>query len=138
MNSAVKECERVNEQISAIVLKRPPRRGWLFGFGISFCLLMVLNLAIGCLFLKGVGIWGINIPVGWAFDITNFVWWIGIGHAGTFISAILLLLHQDWRTSINRFAEAMTIFAVACAGMFPLIHLGRPQVFYWILPYPST
>jgi molybdopterin-containing oxidoreductase family membrane subunit len=129
MNSAVKECERVNEQISAIVLKRPPRRGWLFGFGISFCLLMVLNLAIGCLFLKGVGIWGINIPVGWAFDITNFVWWIGIGHAGTFISAILLLLHQDWRTSINRFAEAMTIFAVACAGMFPLIHLGRPQVF---------
>ena len=99
---------------------------------------MVLNLAVGCLFLRGVGIWGINIPVGWAFDITNFVWWIGIGHAGTFISAILLLLHQHWRTSINRFAEAMTIFAVACAGMFPLIHLGRPQVFYWILPYPNT
>jgi Ni/Fe-hydrogenase subunit HybB-like protein len=138
MNSAAKECERVNEQISAIVLKRPPRGGWLFGFGVSFFFLMVLNLAIGCLFLRGVGIWGINIPVGWAFDITNFVWWIGIGHAGTFISAILLLLHQHWRTSINRFAEAMTIFAVACAGMFPLIHLGRPQVFYWILPYPNT
>jgi Ni/Fe-hydrogenase subunit HybB-like protein len=138
MNSAVKECERVNEQISSIVLKRPPHRGWLFGFGVSFLFLMVLNLAVGCLFLRGVGIWGINIPVGWAFDITNFVWWIGIGHAGTFISAILLLLHQHWRTSINRFAEAMTIFAVACAGMFPLIHLGRPQVFFYILPYPNT
>jgi Ni/Fe-hydrogenase subunit HybB-like protein len=138
MNSAVKECERVNEQIGSIVLERPLRLGWLLGFGISFFFLMVLNLAVGYLFLKGVGIWGINVPVGWAFAIINFVWWIGIGHAGTFISAILLLLHQDWRTSINRFAEAMTIFAVICAGMFPLIHLGRPQVFYWILPYPNT
>jgi Ni/Fe-hydrogenase subunit HybB-like protein len=137
-DSAVKKCELVNEQISAIVLKRPPRIGWLFGFGVSFCFLMLLNLAVGWLFLRGVGIWGINIPVGWGFAIVNFVWWIGIGHAGTFISAILLLLHQDWRTSINRFAEAMTIFAVICAGMFPLIHLGRPQVFYWILPYPNT
>ena len=87
---------------------------------------------------KGVGIWGINIPVAWGFAIINFVWWIGIGHAGTLISAILLLLHQHWRTSINRFAEAMTLFAVACAGMFPLLHLGRPWLFYWLFPYPNT
>jgi len=85
-----------------------------------------------------VGIWGINIPVGWGFAIVNFVWWIGIGHAGTLISAILLLLHQKWRTSINRFAEAMTLFAVACAGLFPLLHMGRPQFFYWLTPYPNT
>ena len=90
------------------------------------------------LLVRGVGIWGINIPVAWGFAIVNFVWWIGIGHAGTFISAILLLLHQDWRTSINRFAEAMTLFAVACAGIFPLLHLGRPWFFYWLLPYPDT
>ncbi len=88
--------------------------------------------------LKGVGIWGINVPVGWCFAITSFVWWIGIGHAGTLISAILLLLHQKWRTSINRIAEAMTIFAVMCAGMFPLLHMGRPWYFYWLLPYPNT
>ena len=81
---------------------------------------------------------GINIPVAWGFAITNFVWWIGIGHAGTLISAILLLLRQSWRNSINRFAEAMTLFAVACAGMFPLLHLGRPWLFYWLLPYPNT
>jgi molybdopterin-containing oxidoreductase family membrane subunit len=85
-----------------------------------------------------VGIWGIRIPIAWGFAIVNFVWWIGIGHAGTLISAILLLLHQEWRTSINRFAEAMTLFAVACAGMFPLLHLGRPWFFYWLFPYPST
>jgi molybdopterin-containing oxidoreductase family membrane subunit len=88
--------------------------------------------------VTGLGIWGLNAPVGWGFAIINFVWWIGIGHAGTLISAILLLLHQDWRTSINRFAEAMTIFAVACAGIFPLLHLGRPWLFYWLLPYPNT
>jgi molybdopterin-containing oxidoreductase family membrane subunit len=88
--------------------------------------------------LKGIGIWGNNVPVGWAFEITNFVWWIGIGHAGTLISAILLLLKQTWRTSINRFAEAMTLFAVACAGLFPAIHTGRPWLDYWLLPYPNT
>ncbi|HSV08652.1 MAG TPA: NrfD/PsrC family molybdoenzyme membrane anchor subunit, partial [Candidatus Binatus sp.] len=85
----------------------------------------------------GIGLWGNNIPVGWAFGIINFVWWIGIGHAGTLISAILLLLRQQWRTSINRFAEAMTLFAVACAGLFPLLHLGRPYYFYWLAPYPN-
>jgi len=99
---------------------------------------MVFNLAVTYLLAKGVGIWGINIPVGWGFAIINFVWWIGIGHAGTLISAILLLLRQKWRTSINRFAEAMTIFAVACAGTFPLLHMGRPWLFYWLTPYPNT
>ena len=128
----------VTKKITDVVLKRPLQRGWLFGFAIAFLLLMMLNFAIAWLLMKGVGIWGVNIPVAWGFAITNFVWWIGIGHAGTFISAILLLLHQDWRTSINRFAEAMTLFAVACAGLFPLLHLGRPWVFYWLLPYPDT
>ena len=86
-----------------------------------------------------MGIWGVNVPVGWGFDIINFVWWIGIGHAGTLISAILLLLRQQWRTSINRFAEAMTLFAVACAGMYPILHMGRPWVgAYWLMPYPNT
>jgi Ni/Fe-hydrogenase subunit HybB-like protein len=99
---------------------------------------MLLLFAITNLFVTGTGIWGLNIPVGWGFAIINFVWWIGIGHAGTLISAILLLLKQDWRTSINRFAEAMTLFAVACAGIFPLIHVGRPWLAYWLLPYPNT
>src|SRR2546429_729984 len=99
---------------------------------------MVGLYAIAYLLVVGVGIWGINVPVAWGFAIVNFVWWIGIGHAGTLISAILLLLRQKWRTSINRFAEAMTLFAVACAGTFPVLHLGRPQVFYWLFPYPNT
>jgi len=94
--------------------------------------------AVTWLMIYGVGIWGVNIPIGWGFAITNFVWWIGIGHAGTLISAILLLLHQKWRTSINRFAEAMTLFAVACAGMFPLLHMGRPWLAYWLFPYPNV
>jgi molybdopterin-containing oxidoreductase family membrane subunit len=105
---------------------------------VSFLLTMLLLVAVTYLVLKGIGIWGNNVPVGWAFEITNFVWWIGIGHAGTLISAILLLLKQTWRTSINRFAEAMTLFAVACAGLFPAIHTGRPWLDYWLLPYPNT
>src|SRR5690606_25483939 len=88
--------------------------------------------------MKGIGVWGVNNPVGWGFAIVNFVWWIGIGHAGTLISAILLLLKQEWRTSINRFAEAMTLFAVASAGIFPLLHVGRPWLAYWLFPYPNT
>jgi Ni/Fe-hydrogenase subunit HybB-like protein len=130
--------ESVTAKITDVVLSPPVHRGWLGGFAIAFALLMMMNFAIGWLLYKGVGIWGVNIPVAWGFAIVNFVWWIGIGHAGTFISAILLLLHQDWRTSINRFAEAMTLFAVACAGLFPLLHLGRPWLFYWLLPYPDT
>jgi molybdopterin-containing oxidoreductase family membrane subunit len=99
---------------------------------------MLLLYTITYLLMRGVGIWGVNVPVGWGFDIVCFVWWIGIGHAGTLISAILLLLRQQWRTSINRFAEAMTLFAVACAGLYPLLHMGRPWRFYWLLPYPNT
>jgi Ni/Fe-hydrogenase subunit HybB-like protein len=118
------------------VLKTSP--GWIFGFGIAFVLLLIYLTSITWLLIKGVGIWGINIPVGWGFDIINFVWWIGIGHAGTLISAILLLLNQSWRNSINRFAEAMTLFAVACAGLYPILHLGRPWLFYWLAPYPNT
>ena len=132
------ECEAITDRLTGLVLRRPVTRGWLLGFAAAFGLLMVLNLSIGWLLIRGVGIWGVNIPVAWGFAIVNFVWWIGIGHAGTFISAILLLLHQQWRTSINRFAEAMTLFAVACAGLYPLLHLGRPWVFYWLLPYPDT
>ena len=128
----------VTDKISAIVLTQRTTKGWYLGFAISFALVMTLMAAITWLLLKGVGIWGINIPVGWGFAIINFVWWIGIGHAGTLISAILLLLRQRWRTSINRFAEAMTIFAVACAGIFPLLHMGRPWLAYWLLPYPDT
>ena len=129
----------VTDTISTVVLTRRTSIGWFFGFFIAFSLLMLLNVTIGKLLLEGIGIWGNNIPVGWAFDIINFVWWIGIGHAGTLISAILLLFRQQWRTSINRFAEAMTLFAVACAAMFPLLHTGRPWLaIYWLFPYPNT
>jgi Ni/Fe-hydrogenase subunit HybB-like protein len=129
----------VTDTISNVVLTRRTSIGWFFGFFIAFSLLMLLNMTIGKLLLTGIGIWGNNIPVGWAFDIINFVWWIGIGHAGTLISAILLLFRQQWRTSINRFAEAMTLFAVACAAMFPLLHTGRPWLaIYWLFPYPNT
>jgi Ni/Fe-hydrogenase subunit HybB-like protein len=128
----------VTDKISSIVLTRRTPLWWYAGFGIAFLLTMMLLVAVTYLFFKGIGIWGNNIPVGWAFEITNFVWWIGIGHAGTLISAILLLLKQPWRTSINRFAEAMTLFAVACAGLFPAIHTGRPWLDYWLLPYPNT
>jgi molybdopterin-containing oxidoreductase family membrane subunit len=98
----------------------------------------VLIVAITWLFVVGVGVWGVNSPVGWGVAIASFVWWIGIGHAGTLISAILLLCHQPWRNSINRLAEAMTLFAIVCAGMYPILHLGRPQFFYWLVPYPAT
>jgi len=128
----------VTDKISTIVLTRPTSLGWLVGFGLAFSIVMLLTVSIAWLIIKGVGIWGINIPIGWGFAIVNFVWWIGIGHAGTLISAILFLLNQKWRTSINRFAEAMTLFAVACAGIFPLIHTGRPWYAYWMFPYPST
>ncbi len=128
----------VTDKISAIVLTKKTPLGWWIGFGISFALLGVLLVSVTKLVFVGVGIWGENQPVGWAFDIINFVWWIGIGHAGTLISAILLLLRQTWRTSINRFAEAMTLFAVSCAGLYPLLHTGRPWLDYWMVPYPNT
>jgi molybdopterin-containing oxidoreductase family membrane subunit len=129
--------ESVTDKISSIVLTRGTTPGWVFGFLIAFAMLMLLNLVITMLMVKGVGIWGIRIPAAWGYAIVNFVWWIGIGHAGTLISAFLLLLHQRWRTSVNRFAEAMTIFAVMCAGMFPLLHMGRPWLFFYLMPYPN-
>ena len=128
----------VTDKISSIVLKRRTPLWWFAGFAISFMLAQVLLLTITYLVFTGIGVFGTNIPVGWAMPIINFVWWIGIGHAGTLISAILLLLRQEWRTSINRFAEAMTLFAVACAGMYPVFHTGRPWLAYWLFPYPNT
>ncbi|MBA3634701.1 MAG: hydrogenase, partial [Acidobacteria bacterium] len=110
------------DRISDITLKRKTPFGWFIGFGIGFILLQIMMITVTYLVFTGIGIWGTNQPVGWAFPIINFVWWIGIGHEGTLISAILLLLNQKWRTSINRFAEAMTLFAVACAGVYPLLH----------------
>ena len=130
--------ESITEKISGIVLQKHKRNGWMLGFAFSFLLFNILLISILWVLVKGVGVWGINIPIAWGLAIVNFVWWIGIGHAGTLISAILLLLHQDWRTSINRFAEAMTLFAVACAGLYPLLHLGRWEFFYWLAPYPAT
>jgi len=127
----------LTESLLAPVLG-PTRRGWLLllialGGGVTFWMISLVATVF-----VGIGTWGNNIPVAWAFDITNFVWWIGIGHAGTLISAILLLFQQKWRTSINRFAEAMTLFAVAMAGVYPIIHLGRPWLFWWLMPYPAT
>src|SRR5438046_2606400 len=130
--------ESVNRTITEIPLSRRAPKSWWVGAIISFLLLMMFLFAIAWLLIKGVGVWGVNIPVAWGFAIVNFVWWVGIAHAGTFISAILLLLFQHWRTAINRFTEAMTLFAVACAGLMPLLHLGRPWGFYWLFPYPYT
>jgi molybdopterin-containing oxidoreductase family membrane subunit len=127
----------ITDKIADIVLARPAHWMWIAGGAVALTFTVLFVVAIGYLFAAGVGIWGVNEPVAWAFAITNFVWWVGIGHAGTFISAFLLLLRQPWRTSINRFAEAMTIFAVAMAGLMPILHLGRPWFFYWLLPYPD-
>ncbi len=128
----------VTDKISDLTLKKRTPFGWFIGFGIAFMVAQLLLMTVTYLLAKGIGIWGNNQPVGWAMPIINFVWWIGIGHAGTLISAILLLLNQKWRTSINRFAEAMTLFAVACAGLYPLLHTGRPWLAYWLFPYPNT
>lgn len=128
----------VTEKISRIVLTPHTPLGWYGGLFLAGGGATLLLIAVTWLFLRGTGIWGITQPVAWGFAIINFVWWIGIGHAGTLISAILLLFKQTWRNSINRFAEAMTIFAVVCAGMFPLIHTGRPWLGYWLFPLPFT
>jgi molybdopterin-containing oxidoreductase family membrane subunit len=128
----------VSDKIADIVLTRPAHWPWVTLFLASFAGVLLLVGAVSWLFAEGVGIWGVNIPVAWGFAIGNFVWWIGIGHAGTFISAVLLLLRQRWRTSVNRFAEAMTLFAAGIAGLFPILHLGRPWFFYWLVPYPSV
>jgi len=116
-----------------------PTKGWLIGLAVSLTVLLLGSLALVATLWEGIGMWGLNKTVGWAWDITNFVWWVGIGHAGTLISAVLLLFRQKWRTSINRAAEAMTIFAVICAAIFPLIHMGRPWIgAIWALPLPNT
>jgi len=128
----------VTDQLAGIPLHFPSRRIWLIALLLASALLGLLFVSATVLFINGVGIWGLNIPVNWAFAIHNYVWWLGIGHAGTLISALLLLLGRDWRNSLNRFAETMTLFAVMCAGIYPILHLGRPWFFYWMFPYPAT
>jgi len=131
--------EKLDTQVTRLILDPSQHKKFWYGFAaVGFLGANVLALAIGWLLYNGIGIWGNNQPVGWGFDIINFVWWIGIGHAGTLISAVLLLVRQQWRNSINRFAEAMTIFAVMCAGLYPLLHTGRPWVAYWLFPYPNV
>ncbi len=119
------------------IMDRKPTGLWWFGFLLAASALALGIVSVTYQIMTGIGTWGLNKTVGWAFDITNFVFWVGIGHAGTLISAILFLFRQKWRTSINRSAEAMTIFAVICAGLFPIIHMGRPWMAYWMMPYPN-
>jgi Ni/Fe-hydrogenase subunit HybB-like protein len=128
----------LSDQLLSLTWKPRSRLGWGAALLLAGLLTGLLAVTVTMTVWTGIGLWGNNIPVAWAFGILNFVWWIGIGHAGTFISAILLLLEQPWRTSINRFAEAMTLFAVVQAGLYPLLHLGRPWFAYWLVPYPST
>ena len=128
----------VTDKIAGIVLADHFGWRWWTAFLVASAGVCALLAAVSWLLVKGIGIWGVDIPVAWGFAIGNFVWWIGIGHAGTFISAVLLLLRQKWRTSINRFAEAMTLFAAGIAGVFPILHLGRPWFFYWLVPYPNV
>jgi molybdopterin-containing oxidoreductase family membrane subunit len=127
----------VTEKVCGIVERRETPKAWWIIFAISSSLTLVLFACIGYLITTGIGVWGLQVPVGWGYAIVNFVFWVGIGHAGTLISAILFLLRQRWRTSINRFAEAMTIFAVVCAGIFPGIHVGRIWFAYWLFPIPN-
>jgi Ni/Fe-hydrogenase subunit HybB-like protein len=131
-----KDFTRLTDSV-AHVAERKTTLGWKIGFAISLSLLGTLGICLGYLITTGVGVWGNNQPCSWAFDIVNFVFWVGIGHAGTLISAILFLFRQNWRTGINRFAEAMTIFAVICAAMFPGVHVGRPWLAYWLFPIPN-
>ena len=125
------------EDLIAKPMSEKPTKKYYIALGITLTLLMIGAASLGLTFYYGIGLWGNNQPVGWAFDIVNFVFWVGIGHAGTLISAILFLLRQKWRTAIARFAEAMTIFAVMCAGIFPAVHTGRPWLDGWLLPYPN-
>ena len=128
----------IADQLTGIPLRFPARRRWWIAMLVALALLLLLIISTIELFTRGVGIWGINIPVNWAFAIHNYVWWLGIGHAGTLISALLLLTGSEWRNSLNRFAETMTLFAVLCAGIYPVLHLGRPWYLYWMFPYPAT
>src|SRR5271169_2286234 len=126
----------VTQQISEITEWETPK-AWYVVTAITGLITLNLIGMLTYLVARGIGVWGNNSPVGWAWDITNFVFWVGIGHAGTLISAILFLFRQRWRNSVNRSAEAMTLFAVMCAGLFPVIHMGRPWLAYWMLPYPN-
>ncbi len=137
-SAAVQSYDSISEKISGIVLAPRTARWWMIAFAVCSALTALFFGAIGYLFYKGVGIWGLNVPVVWAFDITNYVWWIAIAMSGTFISAVLHLTRQPWGASISRFAEAMTVFALVIAGIFPIIHLGRPWFFYWLMPYPNV
>lgn len=128
----------VSDRISGIVLDQPSPGAWKLAFVVSAALALVFLGALVAVFTTGVGLFGINIPVAWGFPIVNTIWWIGIAHAGTLISAVLLLTRQPWRASINRLAEAMAMFAIVCAGIYPLLHLGRPWLAYYLLPYPDT
>jgi Ni/Fe-hydrogenase subunit HybB-like protein len=129
--------QSVTAEISAVPL-RAPGRGWLLGFAATLLGVTAFVIAVTWLFYKGVGIWGNQSPVFWGLAIASYVWWISMAHAGTMISALLLLVNRGWRNSLNRFAEAMTVFAVVQAGLAPILHLGRPWLFYWLLPYPNT
>lgn len=128
----------ISRQLAGIPLHFPARRQWWIAMTVALALLALFIVSVIVLFAQGVGIWGLNVPVTWAFAIHNYVWWLGIGHAGTLISALLLLTGSEWRNSLNRFAETMTLFAVVCAGIYPVIHLGRPWYLYWMFPYPAT
>ena len=135
-----RDFETVNALIAAPLFERRSWtwRAWWIGFVISLALTTAFLIAVFLVLTRGIGIWGVNTTVVWGFAIADYVWWIGIGNAGTLISAMLLLMRQKWRASTNRFAEAMTLFAAAIAGIFPIIHLGRPLYFYWLTPYPNT
>ncbi len=128
----------ITTEVSRVPLRFPAKVPWTIAFLFALSLLALFFVSVLYLFSRGVGVWGLNIPINWAFAIHNYVWWLGIGHAGTLISAMLLLMGQDWRNSLNRFAEAMTLCAVMCAGIYPILHLGRPWFFYWMFPYPAT
>jgi len=130
-------CASITDAITSLSLRRRSGRLWLSGFALAVLLMLGLMFGIGWLLALGVGIWGLNIPIAWGFAITNYVWWIAIGMGGTFISAALYLARQEWRTSLSRYAEAMTVFAVSVSGLFPILHLGRPWFFYWLFPYPN-
>jgi molybdopterin-containing oxidoreductase family membrane subunit len=132
-----KDYHQVTEDIISPIEGKPGKL-WYVGFFISLSLLGFGAFSVFWQIYFGVGVWNLNKTIGWGWDITNFVWWVGIGHAGTLISAILLLFRQGWRTGVNRAAEAMTIFAVMCAGQFPIIHMGRVWMAFFILPYPNT
>lgn len=129
---------RLTERVGDLVLRRPAPWSWWLGVVLCGLLTLVFVVSLSYLFSVGVGIFGLNVPVAWGLPIVNTIWWIGIAHAGTLISAVLLLTRQDWRASINRIAEAMAMFAIVCAGLYPLIHLGRPEFWYYLLPYPNT